>query len=88
MWAEDRGILKSENAKTQCLKTMSELGELSDAIIKQNPDDQKDAIGDVLVCLIILAHDLGFDIEDCLESAFNEIKDRKGKVVGGNFVKD
>lgn len=87
-WATARGILKPENHLTQMGKMVSEVGELCDAIIKNDKDGQIDGIGDVLVTLIILSNQLGYDIEDCLASAYNEIKNRKGKTIGGTFIKD
>lgn len=51
-WAEDRGIYEFSTAKAQMLKTLSETGELADAIIKNDKDGIKDAIGDVAVCVI------------------------------------
>ena len=47
-----------------------------------------DGLGDTLVTLIILAAQYGLELEDCLEYAYNEIKDRTGKTVGGTFIKD
>lgn len=88
-WAEERGILKHSKPQAQLLKAVSELGELCDAEIKLSNFDQKDAVGDVLVCLIIYCCMKGHDIEACLGQAYEEIKNRKGKMVeGGAFVKD
>ena len=47
-----------------------------------------DGLGDTLVTLIILASQYGLELEDCLEYAYNEIKNRTGKTVGGTFIKD
>lgn len=87
-WAEDRGLLKPDNAIKQTLKTVSETGELADAILKNNRHETIDAIGDVEVCLTILKEQLGLNQIDPLRSAYNEIKDRTGKTVGGTFIKD
>ena len=86
-WARDKDLLKPENALKQYAKTVSEIGELGDAIIKDDVEEQIDAIGDSVVTLIILANQLGFDIEDCLESAYNVIKNRLGKTINGTFIK-
>ena len=67
---------------------VSEVGELCDAIIKDDKNGQIDGIGDVLVTLIILANQLGYDVEDCLEVAYNEIKNRKGETINGTFIKE
>ena len=87
-WAEQRGLLKPENAKTQLIKVYEELGELSSAILKNHKTNQIDGLGDTLVTIIILADILGFDIEDCLQVAYNEIKNRTGKTVNGTFIKE
>ena len=88
MWANARGILHSENAHKQFMKFIEESGELSQAILKNRPDDIADAFGDVLVTLIILSKQLNYDLIKCLEIAYNEIKNREGKTVDGVFVKD
>ncbi len=87
-WAENKGILKKGDSKTQCLKMASEAGELCDAIAKGDRDETIDAIGDVMVTLIILAQMEGLDELECLESAYNEIACRTGEMVNGSFVKD
>jgi NTP pyrophosphatase (non-canonical NTP hydrolase) len=88
-WAYARGIISHSTKQAQLLKAVSEMGELADAEIKGDWNGQEDAVGDVLVCLIIYCAMKGMDIRWCLELAYNEIKDRKGKMVeGGAFVKD
>jgi NTP pyrophosphatase (non-canonical NTP hydrolase) len=87
-WADKRGLLYPENVKTQLIKVMEELGELSKAVLKNDVVEQIDGLGDVQVTLIILAAQLGLDYDKCLEAAYNEIKDRKGATVNGTFVKN
>lgn len=87
-WAQARGLLDNGDAKTQTLKTMSEVGELADNIAKGNLEGAKDDIGDILVTLVILCHLTDLDILDCAQHAWEEIKDRKGAMVNGTFVKD
>ena len=151
-WQADRGIYEHSTALAQALKAVSEVGELADAVIKGDRDELKDAIGDVMVCLVgaakmtgcsinlkdaddagpakespflaamvsyhvayvasgialgaglwtvqrgiedsiaslgDLALDNNLTLLECCEAAWNEIKDRKGKMVaGGAFVKD
>lgn len=82
------GIVSADNAKTQFMKVTEELGELAEGINKDKPEQVKDSLGDVLVTLILLAEDLGLNLLDCLNSAWNEIKDRKGEVKDGSFVKE
>lgn len=88
-WAEQRGIFNGSNPKAQLLKAVSELGELCDAEIKGDTYNQKDAVGDVLVCLIIYCGMKNYNITQCLNAAYEEIKERKGRMVkDGAFVKD
>ena len=87
-WAEERRLLKAENAPRQMLKLMEEVGELAGAMAKNKPGDIVDAIGDIQVVLIILSKQLGYDYEQCLVDAYNVIKERKGKLINGVFVKD
>lgn len=87
-WAEAKDLLKSENKHQQLVKVMEELGELSKAILKNDVVQQIDGLGDVQVTLIILSKQLGLDYDKCLEAAWEEIKDRKGKTVGGTFIKN
>jgi len=88
-WAEDRGIYDHSTPEAQTLKAVSEMGELADNILKGRHDAAKDDIGDIVVCLINVAAMLGTDLNECLQVAWDEIKDRKGRMVpGGAFVKD
>ena len=87
-WAKDKGILVPENSHKQALKMVSEVGELCDALIKNYVEGIKDGIGDTLVTIIILSEQLGYNLTECLELAYNEIKDRKGKTENGIFKKD
>ena len=82
------GIVKPENAKTQFMKVVEELGELAEGINKDKSEQVKDSLGDVLVTLILLAEDLNLNLLDCLNSAWKEIKDRKGEVKDGSFAKE
>lgn len=59
-----------------------------DALMESARAEVQDALGDVLVTLIIIAEQVDMDIEDCLASAWEEIKDRKGRMVNGKFVKE
>lgn len=140
-WAKERGIYEHSTSEAQLMKALSELGELSDAIIKNDPHGISDGVGDVAVCLVNAAYiaqvdpdwDLipfknltavcvgelaieigkaiaddnsfdfdncmswlddiainnGFELAECFDQAWNDIKDRKGHMVaGGAFVKD
>lgn len=88
-WAAERGIYEHSTPQAQALKAVSEMGEVADAVIKGDRDALVDGIGDVVVCLINLAYMADTDLEECVEAAWNEIKDRKGRMVaGGAFVKE
>lgn len=88
-WADDKGILSPQNVPQQSMKVMEELGETVGAILKQKKTDEViDGIGDIFVTVIILSKQLGLDPTMCLESAWNEIKDRKGKTVDGTFIRE
>lgn len=87
-WADERGLLVQGNERNQLIKLYEEAGELSSAILKDNQHEVKDALGDIQVVLIILANQLGYDLDECLKEAYNVIKNRTGKKVNGIFVKD
>ena len=87
-WGLDRNLIVPQNQLKQGLKMVSEVGELCDAIIKKDEEKQIDGIGDVLVTVIILSEQLGYDPVKCLEVAYNEIKNRTGKTINGTFIKD
>ena len=87
-WADKRGIYDSGDTKTQFVKLMEEIGELGQAILKDDEAEFIDAIGDSVVVLTNLAKLGGHDIERCIESAYSEISARSGSMVNGTFVKD
>ena len=86
-WSKDRN-LHTADPKAQFAKLIEEIGELATGLNKQNNALIEDSIGDSLVVLIILCQQLGLDLKECLEIAYNEIKDRKGKIINGTFVKE
>ena len=87
-WADDKGILVKDNAPKQMLKVLEEVGETAGALLKDNKAEIVDGIGDSFVTLIILSMQLGLHPSECLEAAWNEIKDRKGKTENGVFIKE
>ena len=103
-WADDKGILEKATPLAQANKTLEEVEELLEAVNAQEKehyfftntkgkevvtaDEIKDALGDILVTIIIGAELQGLKLEDCLESAYNVISKRTGKMVDGVFVKD
>ena len=87
-WAEDKGILVEGNARNQMLKVLEEVGELSGALLKNDTVGIIDGLGDAFVTLIILSFQLGLTPTECLQSAWDEIKDRTGKTENGIFIKN
>ena len=87
-WASERGIYDQGDSRTQYIKLMEEAGELAQGLLKRDEPEIMDAIGDMVVVLTNLAHMRGLDIEDCIQSAYTEIKNRQGEMVNGTFVKN
>ena len=85
-WHHDRNLIDGSTDKDQYLKLIQEAGELSDNICKGN--DIADDIGDMMVVLINIAERNGLSLSHCLEVAWDDIKDRKGRMVDGVFVKE
>ena len=85
-WAIDKGLDKAESSK-QFLKLSEECGEVASALARGQMEELKDGIGDVMVVLIILAQQQGLTVEECLQTAYDEIKNRTGKMVDGVFIK-
>lgn len=98
-WGEEKGIVDPSNADKQFMKFMEEVFEFKTMLDLEEInyrgdgyyilfDNTKMEFGDVLVTLVILAKQLGFDWEECLSMAYEKIKDRKGKTIDGIFVKE
>ena len=87
-WANDRGLYDGGDPKTQALKLVEEVGETCRAILKEDANEMIGGIGDCVVVLTNLAELIGTPIEECIDRAYDEIKDRKGKMDNGTFKKD
>jgi len=87
-WAADKDLLKKENSLAQMAKVTEEVGEIARAVLHKNESKLLDGLGDAMITLILLAEMNGLCIEDCLEAAWLEIADRKGKTVDGTFIKE
>ncbi|WP_295495396.1 helix-turn-helix domain-containing protein [uncultured Streptococcus sp.] len=91
-WADERN-LKQADPKIQWMRITEEVGEIRDVLLKPTKFTEpqaalEDAIGDTLVTIIVLAHQLDLDVTECLRIAYDEIKNRKGKMINGTFVKE
>lgn len=86
-WAIQRDLHKADPHK-QALKLGEEYGELCEGLAKGDDDAVRDALGDMYVVMTILAMQLGFSIEGCIAQAYDEIKDRRGVMRDGVFVKE
>lgn len=87
-WATERGLLAGTTTEKQTLKLMEEAGELCKGVMLEDEEKIQDAIGDMLVVMVNLCNKLGMCLHDCISVAWEEIKDRKGRMVNGSFVKD
>ena len=87
-WANERELLRPVNKWKQYSKLQEESNELYIAMIDGKQEEIKDALGDCVVVLTILAHQCGFDLEDCTKTAYEVIKNRKGKTISGTFIKE
>lgn len=85
-WHQDRNLIDGSTDKDQYLKLIQEAGELSDNICKGR--DIRDDIGDMMVVLINIMERNKLSMSECLQVAYNDIKDRKGRMVDGVFVKE
>lgn len=86
-WSIDKGLHKG-NSFTQYAKSSEEMGEVAAALCRNNIDELKDGIGDVVVTLIILAQQNNMTLYECLEQAYGEIKNRTGVISkDGSFIK-
>jgi NTP pyrophosphatase (non-canonical NTP hydrolase) len=86
VWATDRKIFSQGTIEGQFRKLVSEVGELADNL--GNAEKAIDDIGDCLVCLTNLAKMHNLTLEQCGNHAWNQIKDRKGEMRNGTFVKE
>lgn len=88
-WGEAKGIVQNGTAISQAIKTLEETTELLDAINKNNLTEVKDAVGDIVVTLLMVCAVLDINLVDCLAGAYEEIKDRKGYLTPqGTFIKE
>lgn len=87
-WGKEKGIIDRSYPEKQFLKLLEEVGELADALNKNDLDNIKDAIGDCIVVLTLLGAMLNINAEECLETVYDIISKRTGRMINGVFVKD
>lgn len=98
-WGKDRNIFEFSTPIKQLHKTQEELDETMNALVsfadaktekakQQAMEEVIDGIGDMGVTLMMLCHKVDVDFVECLASAYDVIKDRRGRVIDGLFVKD
>jgi len=87
-WAGNRNLIKGTTPEKQMLKLGEEYGELIQCLTKDKPEEFKSELGDMLVVLSILSNQKGTSLEECFGVAWNKIKDRKGAMIDGYFVKE
>lgn len=85
-WGAERGITDGDPSR-QLNKLMEELGELAEGFNKKVPEQIEDSLGDMFVVMTLFAEQNGLNIVDCIQSAYDTIKDREGKNIDGVFVK-
>ena len=89
IWSQQRKIIPNSNPESQLLKAVSEMGELADATIKKDREAIIDAVGDVMVCLVNYCALQDLNLVDCMEVAYDQIKNRRGTLLpNGVFQKD
>ena len=89
LWHEQRKITVNGNSLTQTVKLGEEYGELCAGIVRSDKDLIKDSLGDMYVVMVAIAELEGLELRDCVESAYDEIKGRKGYLnEHGNFIKE
>lgn len=87
-WATDRNLIEGSTIEGQLGKLAEEMQEMRDAIAKHDKKETEDAIGDCIVVLTVICEKLDLCLQNCMSAAYHEIKDRKGKMVNGQFVKE
>lgn len=85
-WHYDRNLIYGSTDQAQFVKLVEEVGELAGSIARDN--DVRDDIGDICTVLINIAERNGFTLDDCMAVAWDDIKDRKGRMVDGIYVKE
>ena len=88
LWGEEKNLIKKEKSYKQFCKVVEEVAEVGTALNNKDEEELIDAIGDSTVTLILLAAQNGLDFKDCLQTAYDVIKGRKGKTENGVFIKD
>jgi NTP pyrophosphatase (non-canonical NTP hydrolase) len=86
-WATDKGLSHSSNRDRQVLKMVEEVGEVCEAMNKNQPEKVCGEIGDVAFTLVILAHQYSLTLIECLEMAWDKVSKREGETIRGSYIK-
>ena len=87
-WAHARNLINGTTTEKQFIKLSEELGEVAACIAKDQPSALESELGDMLVVINNIAQQNGLTLESCLNKAWLKIKDRKGMMIDGYYVKD
>lgn len=88
-WSEARKIIPNSTPLAQAFKAVEEINELVDALRDDNKLEAIDAVGDATVCLLNVCALMDVNFTDCLQAAYEQIKDRRGYMnAEGIFVKE
>lgn len=85
-WHTARNLIGGSTDQAQYVKLIEEAGELAGNIARGR--DVRDDIGDMIVVLINIAERNGVTLQECLGTAWDDIKDRRGEMRNGVFVKE
>jgi NTP pyrophosphatase (non-canonical NTP hydrolase) len=87
-WALERNFVEGATIEGQIKKLKEEVSELEQAIAERSRSKAIDAVGDIVVVVTVICFQLGLSLGYCMSAAYHEIKDRKGRMINGQFVKE
>lgn len=85
-WHYDRNTIHGGTNIQQLPKLLEEMGELAGNLARGR--DRKDDYGDILVVLLGMMERDGLTMYECLLRSYSDIKDRKGRMEDGIFIKE
>lgn len=87
-WAHDRNLIEGSTVEKQFVKLVEEVGELAAGLARGKTEVVDDALGDIMVIAIIMCAQRRRTPPEILEAVWDIIKDRKGRMVDGVFIKE